>query len=476
MKVNLKWFGVMSVAILMAFACGKQDKPKDKTDDDTKKDEVIVPEKQEVTLQVGPEGSTTLTTDVEAYADWTVSPDENYKWISVSPESGSKGKTTLTFAVAANDAEGAKERTATFAVFQGEACIYDIAVVQASPEGKVHEGDLEFLKAIVDGKLLGEDTPNITDWVTTPDEELTAFPGFTFDYDEGKITIVQIDGAPLVGWPEEINLPNIRRIEQRGNERLRGKILPQSGSTPKLQYICLAATYVTGPFPKWIAESPELQIIFCDNCDFYGALPHDWASKKLEVALLAEGRNGTFTGENPYEGDTHSPYMGYMIPASLDVILNTERVAQGDKTQMKVGGVKEGHWLGFEKGWGQTRYELFDPDAVKGDKTVWSDWRLLIGKIVDGDDTNTWAYYYTNFGWSRTPNEGQDVNYRTRINPEMLDWDQSVADAFTAAAKAAHDAGTPIDMSQFGVVIEQHEDNIDKGTVVPVDGDFWKAQ
>ena len=92
MKVNLKWFGVMSVAILMAFACGQQDKPKDKTDDDTKKDEVIVPDKQEVTLQVGPEGSTTLTTDVEAYADWTVSPDENYKWISVSPESGSKGQ------------------------------------------------------------------------------------------------------------------------------------------------------------------------------------------------------------------------------------------------------------------------------------------------------------------------------------------------------------------------------------------------
>ena len=471
MKVNLKWFGVMSVAILMAFACGKQDKPKDKTDDDTKKDEVIVPEKQEVTLQVGPEGSTTLTTDVEAYADWTVSPDENYKWISVSPESGSKGKTTLTFAVAANDAEGAKERTATFAVFQGEACIYDIAVVQASPEGKVHEGDLEFLQAIVAGKLLGEDTPNITDWVTTPDEELTAFPGITFDYDEGKITVVAIgEDAPFVAFPEELNLPNVARIRQNNNSKLKGTLFPKVWNTPKLRHIALSHTKMTGSIPQGFADSPVLAEVYFDDTDFYGALPHVWASKVIEVMLLGSTNNTTFKGENPYDGDTECPYLGYIVPASLDVILNTERTAQGDRTQMKVGGVKEGHWLGFEKGWGQVRYELFDPDAVKGDKTVWSDWRLLIGKIVDGDDTNTWASGFSNMGYAA------ESGYKTYIPKEMLDWDQSVADAFSAAAKAAHDAGTPIDMSQFGVVIEQHEDNIDKGTVVPVDGDFWKAQ
>ena len=471
MKVNLKWFGVMSVAILMAFACGKQDKPKDKTDDDTKKDEVIVPDKQEVTLQVGPEGSTTLTTDVEAYADWTVSPDENYKWISVSPESGSKGKTTLTFAVAANDAEGAKERTATFAVFQGEACIYDIAVVQASPEGKVHEGDLEFLQAIVAGKLLGEDTPNITDWVTAPDEELTAFQGITFDYDEGKITVVAIgEDAPFVAFPEELNLPNVARIRQNNNSKLKGTLFPKVWNTPKLRHIALSHTKMTGSIPQGFADSPVLAEVYFDDTDFYGALPHVWASKVIEVMLLGSTNNTTFKGENPYDGDTECPYLGYIVPASLDVVLNTERVAQGDRTQMKVGGVKEGHWLGFEKGWGQARYELFDPDAVKGDKTVWSDWRLLIGKIVDGDDTNTWASGFSNMGYAA------ESGYKTYIPKEMLDWDQSVADAFSAAAKAAHDAGTPIDMSQFGVVIEQHEDNIDKGTVVPVDGDFWKAQ
>ena len=57
-----------------------------------------------------------------------------------------------------------------------------------------------------------------------------------------------------------------------------------------------------------------------------------------------------------------------------------------------------------------------------------------------------------------------------------LDWDQSVADRFTAAAKAAHDAGTPIDMSEFGVVVEHHDDNIDHGEVIPIDDGFWTVQ
>ena len=470
MKINLKWLGVLSLALLTVFSCAKQDKPKDKTGDDTKT-EVIVPDKQDITLQVGPAGSESLTMDVEAYADWTLSADANYDWIAASPKSGSKGKTTVTFVVDPNSAEGAKERTATFAVFQGDACIYDIAVVQASPESKVAEGDLQFLQAIVAGKLLGEDTPNITDWVTADEAQITAFPGFTFDYnDAGKICIIAIDGAPLEGWPEEIYLSRLEKIEQRGNDRLRGKMLPQAGSTPRLKYICLAATYITGPVPQWIADSPELHTIFCDNCDFYGALPHVWASKKLEIGLLAEGRNSTFTGEDPYEGDTHSPYMGYIMPATFDVIFNSQRAAQGDKTQMKVGGVREHHWLGFEKGWGQARYEKFDENATAGDTATWSDWRLLIGKIIDGDDTETWAYYYTNFGYTDTP------DYRNIIPHQMLDWNQEEADRFTAAAKAAHDAGTPIDMSAFGLVVEQHDDNIDKGTVTTVDNDFWTVE
>ena len=74
MKLNLKWFGVLAIALSL-FACKKQEDPKKDKPDDNKQEEVTVPDKQEVTLQVGPAGSTSLTQDIEAYADWTVSAD-----------------------------------------------------------------------------------------------------------------------------------------------------------------------------------------------------------------------------------------------------------------------------------------------------------------------------------------------------------------------------------------------------------------
>lgn len=474
MKFNVKWFGVLALSFLMIASCKKPEATEDKNKDNTKpQDEVTVPDKQEVTLTVGPGGSTTLTTDIEAYADWTVSADENYKWISVSPTSGNKGKSTLTFAVSANTEEGAKERSASFAVFQGTAVIYDILVVQSGPDSKVAEGDLQFLQAIVAGKLLGEDTPTISDWVTAEDAELTAFPGLVFGNDDnGKITVVEIkEEAPFVAFPEVMRLPNVTRIRQNNNSKLAGTLFPKEWDTPKLEHIALSHTKMTGAICDGFAASPRLSEIYFDDTDFYGALPHNWASKVLEVALISTARNCSWDPAlDPYEGDTECPYLGYIVPASLDVILNTERTAQTDKTQMKVGGVKEGHWLGFEKGWGQVRYELFDENAEKGNKEIWSEWRLLIGKIIDGDDTNTWAWYFSSMGYSA------EAGYKTHIPYEMLDWDQSVADRFTAAAKAAHDAKVPIDMSEFGVVIEKHDDNIDHGEVVPVDDDFWTMQ
>lgn len=470
MKSVSKWFGFLAIALAFA-SCSKkeEDKPEPKPDPTP---EIIVPDKQEVTLKVGPEGATDLTLEVTATADWTASADESYNWIQFSPTSGSAGTTTINFVVSANDAEGARERSATFAVFQGTAVIYDVLVVQASPESKVHDGDLQFLQAIVEGKLLGDDTPEITDWVSSSDETLTSFPGFTFDRDsDGKIVIVEIlQDAKLTAWPEEINLSNLELINQISNSLLAGKELPKTGNTPKLAIVKLSHAKMTGTIPQWLADSPQLAEMYFDDNDFYGALPHEWASKKIEVALIGTGSNGTFKGEDPYSGDTECPYLGYIVPAALDVILNTERTSQGDKTQMKLGGVKEGHWLGFEKGWGQTRYEKFDENAVAGDTSTWSDWRLLIGKIVNGDDTNTWAWYFSNMGYSA------ESGFKTFIPKEMLDWDQSTADAFTAAAKAAHDSKTPIDMSAFGKEVVRHDDSIDHGTVVDVDKDFWTAQ
>ena len=473
MKLIFKWLGVAAMAMAL-FACAQ--KPEEPTVIDHGKDnpskdpgsstEVTVPDKQEVNLTVGPMGSEELTTKIEAYADWTVSPEEDYNWVSVTPASGSKGKNELKFVVLPNDKS--KEREACFLVYQGKDLIYEIYVVQSKPEANVLEGDLAFLKAVVDGKLLGDATPEIKDWFVLSDEDISAFTGITFETFDGKWSIVQIgESAQFTAFPAELKLVNLERLRQNGNALLAGTEIPQVWSTPKLRHIALSHTKMTGAIPQGLADSPLLAEIYFDDTDFYGALPHVWASKVLEVALIGSIPNGTFTGEDPYEDDHECPYLGYIVPASLDVILNSQRTAQGDCTQMKLGGVREGHWLGFEKGWGQVRYEMFDPEAVAGNTEVWSIWRLLVGSA--DKDPDVWAHYYSNMGYN-------DENMRTYIPRKMLDWDQSVADAFTAAAKAAHDAKIPIDMTEFGgEVKEKHEDSIAGGEVI-TPTDFWAEQ
>jgi hypothetical protein len=91
---------------------------------------------------------------------------------------------------------------------------------------------------------------------------------------------------------------------------------------------------------------------------------------------------------------------------------------------MKLGGAFTLQYVGFEKGWGQARYEKYDENAVVGDTSVWSDKRLLVG---NGDD-NSWAWYFSNMGY-----EGEI--YQEDIPRVMLDWNQDDADAFTAWAK-----------------------------------------
>ena len=476
MKTTLKWLAALTLALSVTVSCKEKPAP-EKPDTPDPGPEVIVPDKQVVNLTVSPLGTEELTTKIEAYDDWTVEPDENYKWVRVSPTSGSKGKNTLTFWVDAND--GKKEREAGFLVYQGKNLIYEIYVVQAKPEANVMAGDLEFLQAIVSGKLLGEngaDTPEITDWFTLTDEQISAFAGFTFEQIDGKWTIIQIgESAKFNALPETVELPNLNRFRQNGNSLLAGKLFPKVWKTPKLAHIALSHTKITGTIPQGLADCAALAEMYFDDTDFYGALPHIWASKNLEVALIGSVSNTSFKGEDPYDGDTECPYLGYIVPETLDMILNSNRKAQGDCTQMKLGGVKEGHWLGFEEGWGQERYEKFDPAAEKGNKAVWSPWRLLVGS--SSQDPDVWAWYFSNMGYF-TITDGVITNpYKTYIPQQMLKWDQTVADAFTAAAKIAHDNHTPIDMTAFGKEPEvKHDDNIDKGNVVNVGGDFWAEQ
>ena len=93
MKLILKWLGAVAVGAAL-LACGKTpqeptviDHGKDNSSDPGTTSEVTVPDKQEVNLTVGPMGSENLTTKIEAYADWTISPEEEYNWVAVTPGS-----------------------------------------------------------------------------------------------------------------------------------------------------------------------------------------------------------------------------------------------------------------------------------------------------------------------------------------------------------------------------------------------------
>ena len=457
MKKNLlKLLAILAAVTVLPLACNKP-APEPEPEPEPGPE---VPECQELALKIAPAGED-ITCEITATDAWTVETDENYKWISCSPKSGDATEsTTLTFTASANDS--GRERSATFYVMQGTNTIYEIFISQSKLEVPLGAGDYEFLKAVVDGKMLGDDTPVVEDWYSF-DAESFSGTGIDLTNKDGLWYVVQIDGTPFVNLPEKLELTEIEVIRLNNQTGLTGVLFPTVWNTPKLQVIALSHTKMTGVIPAGFAASPVLNQIYFDDTDFYGALPHNWASKCLEVVLLGSTSNTNSAGDDPYANDTECPYLGYIVPASLDVILNSERVAQTDKTQMKVGGVKEGHWLGFEEGWGQTRYELFDENAVKGDTKTWSDWRLLIGKAEK--DPDVWAWYFSNMGYT---------DFRLSIPKKMLVWDQAVADAFTKAAKIAHDSRNPIDMTAFGKEPEViPDDDIQSGNVVNVDEAFW---
>jgi len=456
MKKNLlKLLAVLAAVLVLPLSC-KKPAPTPEPEPEPEPD---VPAKVESNLTIAPSGGE-ATIDFRATDAWTVEKDENYKWISYSPASGAAGeKLTITFTADANDS--GRERSAVFYVMQGKNTLCEIFISQAKMAIPIGAGDYEFLKAIVDGQMLGADTPTVDDWYSFDADNFSA-PGINLVNKDGLWYVSSIDGAPLTDFPEKMDLPELEVIYLQNQVGLAGKMLPKEWNTPKLLDIRLSHTQMTGTIPAGLAASPILNQLYFDDTDFYGALPHNWASTVLEVALVGSINNANSPIEEPWT-DNQCPYLGYMVPASLDVILNSNRVAQTDKTQMKVGGVREGHWIGFEEGWGQERYEYFDPAAVVGDKTVWSDWRLLIGQAEK--DPDVWAWYFSNMGYT---------DFRISIPKKMLVWDQSVADAFTEAAKIAHDTKGTIDMTKFGKEVEvTPDDDIDKGNVIDVDPGFW---
>ena len=415
------------------------------------------PKAEEVTLTASPEGNPAeaedaallLTMEVEAEGAWKIEAADEYDWITVTPESG-EGNATLLFVVAGNETD--KDRIAEFDVKEtlvatnadqvdnGEATekevkTYSILVNQVKKESNMADGALAFLKAIVEGNMMGEATPVVDNWYVVDE----SFPGITFEgVDGGKQDIVRIDGVPFTDLPAVMNLPILNHFAINNNPNLTGKVLPAEWNTPELVYCNFAACGLTGTIPAGFAETtPKMHTAFINTNYFYGAWPHTWAagvnggSGILECFISANVNNPAAGTELPvFQKDgAENDGMGYMVPATLDVKLNKytdDDPSKGhanpsrDLTQIKLGGALTGQYVGFEKGWGQERYVKYG-EGTADDLTTWNNHRLLIDE---------WAWYFTNVG--------HPDRVGATIPQVMLDWDQAAADAYTAEAKTKY--------------------------------------
>lgn len=395
----------------------------DSTPEPEKENELIIPEMTKDFVSANPSGEDNLSYEIIIKDDWpsttwSIISVDSYDWISVSPSTGT-GNGTVLFNVEQNLTE--KERSAYFNVVVSEYKTYEILVSQGVMDYNVNEDDLEFLRTLVDGSMLGEETPDIDNWHQV---SAGAFPGITMIDLGGQLFIERIDGTPFVDFPEKMHLSELNHISVTDRGELNGKRLPSDWHTPKLVFINMKGNRLTGPIPDGLAASPMLVELYLDDNNFFGALPHIWASETLKVVILAN--YATPASEDAGE-TTDNPGLGYIVPRSLDVLLNNYNESGDldnhpmfwhDKTQFKLGGVAERNWLGFEKGWGQKRYEEYDESAQVGNISVWSDHRLLI------DD---WAWFFTNVG---------HTSQLGGIPRTMMDWDQDAADAYTALCEA----------------------------------------
>lgn len=403
-------------------------------------------------LDASPLGTeeTPLTLAIEAEGAWKIEAFEDYDWIEVAPTSGT-GNAELTFTVQANDTKS--QRLAEFEVKETlvatnadavtsddpttkEVKTYVITVNQVKQESNMADGTLAFLQAIVEGKLLGDQTPTVANWFNVQE----SFPGITFvGVDGGKQEILYISGAPLTGWPEVMNLPELKEIREADQPGLEGKTFPKEWNTPKLEQVWMARAKMTGIIPEGFgATTPNLFQIFLDGNDFYGHYPHVWASGanggtgKLEVAIMANISNKKAEDQDKLPiVSTDSYRMGYLVPRTLDVRMNNyvdgNRVhnadtgySQGDGMQIKLGGVFEQNYDGYEAGWGQDRYVKFGGGAAD-DLTTWNDERY----IVEGE--NKHPAYFSNLGYP-----GMCI----AIPQVLVEWDEAAAEAYNKAAAA----------------------------------------
>ena len=345
-----------------------------------------------------------------------------------------------TFTVTVNEHIETITLEANVTINSGVIKTINVAVEDVVDNGSTfEEGTKAFLEHIIATQGYGLTTPT-----TLKNFAPSQYPCINFAQDgSGSYYIREIyhygtGEAMFNSFPSTMSLPNLEKIyincTPAGSDvntmtewmkcSLAGSEFPTTWNCPKLFQVHLECVGLQGVFSDSFAALPNLRQLFVRCCDFYGALPQNWASGKMEQITIG------------YGGSNDCPNLGYLVPAELDVILNSEKPESPyarDKNEFKLGGKG---WTGFEVGWGQKRYEKFDPAAELGNLSTWSKYRGLtegtaeenaLGGIrnpLRSDNAwfiDSWAYYYTSIGGVPTT---------------MAVWNQADADAFTAAAKA----------------------------------------
>ena len=384
------------------------------------------------------EGAWQIVVENKSSVNWTVKALTDASWVDIWYDEnknyfGAQPKYNYT----------GKARSARFYVIDEDGTVlHELIINQESQVQNVNPSDLEFIRALItEGLITYADgsryklhadlqpenlgTSNLDGWLPGS--------GITIKNIDGTMYITRITVPTSVipwqeeeakkvvlhGLPEVVDLPKLEYFNLWGHETLAGSEMPKVWNTPELTYFNVGRTRMTGVIPDGLAASPKLAQLWADGCDFYGALPHNWASDKLEILHF---------GAVYYDGlgKTVGSYdLGYMVPASFNVVLPSQRVAQGDKvhfylslTLEKVNNTYE-NWLGYEYGWGQNRYVEFGggaaDDLTTFDKFRWPGYN----PTNDENGNNAWTSGFD--GW---------------LPHKMLEWNQVEADAYTAQCKA----------------------------------------
>ena len=262
-----------TTAALAAVSCAKESEP-NKEPETPPEPEKPRPVLVNAEVTIAPDGETKTYSLVAAEdwytQEWRIEEGEEQTWLSVNPTSGT-GDAEISLYAEGN--ESGKARSVSLYVKIGDYDAVEIFVSQAKKESNVNESDLEFLKAVVEGNMLGEATPEVTDWYNV---DPGAFPGIGMTDKDGKFYVTGFDGVAFTNFPEKMVLPELTIINMRGQKGLEGKRLPKEWDTPKLVKINLSVCGLVGPIPAGLAASPLLAEIYMDQNKLFGALPHNW--------------------------------------------------------------------------------------------------------------------------------------------------------------------------------------------------------